>query len=89
MSLLSVLSLPTSHYYHITPELLMWLLFTQIKAALFPNPSFSNWSKNQHQYLYLSFPGDSVVKNLPTNAGDTGSISGSGRSSGEGNGNLL
>ena len=30
-----------------------------------------------------------VVKNLPTNAGDTGSIPGSGRSPGEGNGNPL
>ena len=29
------------------------------------------------------------VKNLPANAGDTGSIPGSGRSSGEGNGNPL
>ena len=36
--------------------------------------------------------GGSVVKNLPTNAGDTGdtgSIPGSGKSPGEGNGNLL
>ena len=32
-------------------------------------------------------PGDSVVKNLPASAGDTGSIPGSGRSPGEGNGN--
>ena len=31
------------------------------------------------------FPGSSVVKNLPANARDTGSIPGSGRSSGEGN----
>ena len=30
-----------------------------------------------------------LVKNLPANAGDTGSIPGSGRSSGEGNGNPL
>ena len=30
-----------------------------------------------------------VVKNLPANAGDTGSIPGLGRSSGEGNGNPL
>ena len=30
-----------------------------------------------------------IVKNLPANAGDTGSISGSGRSPGEGNGNTL
>ena len=36
------------------------------------------------------FPGGSVVKNLPASAGDirdTGSILGSGRSPGEGNGN--
>ena len=36
------------------------------------------------------FPGDSVVKNPPTNAGDakdSGSIPGSGRSPGEGDGN--
>ena len=37
----------------------------------------------------MGFPGDSVVKNLPANAGDTGSIPGSGSSSGEGNGNPL
>jgi len=30
-----------------------------------------------------------VVRNLPTNSGDAGSISGSGRSLGEGNGNPL
>ena len=38
------------------------------------------------------FPGGSVVKNLPANtgnAGDTGSIPGSGRSPGGGNGNPL
>ena len=33
-------------------------------------------------------PGHSMVKNLPANAGDTGSVSGSGRSPGEGNSNL-
>ena len=37
----------------------------------------------------LGFPGGSVVKNSPTNAGDTGSITGLGRSPGEGNGNSL
>ena len=36
--------------------------------------------------MRLSFIG-SAVKNLPANAGDTGSIPESGRSSGEGNGN--
>ena len=37
----------------------------------------------------LGFPGGTVVKYLPANAGDTGSIPGSGRSPGEGNGNPL
>ena len=37
----------------------------------------------------MSFPGGSVVKNLPANAGDMGSIPGSGRSPGEGNGNTF
>ena len=32
-----------------------------------------------------AFPGGSVVKNPPANAGDAGSIPGLGRSSGEGN----
>ena len=38
----------------------------------------------------IAFPGGTVVKNLPANAGDmrdSGSIPGSGRSPGEGNGN--
>ena len=36
---------------------------------------------------WLGFPGGSVVKNPPVNAGDAGSIPGSGRSPGEANGN--
>ena len=36
-----------------------------------------------------SFPGGSVVKNLPVNAGDSSSNPGLGRSPGEGNGNPL
>ena len=35
------------------------------------------------------FPDGSVIKNLPANAGDMGSIPELGRSPGEGNGNLL
>ena len=48
-------------------------------------------SSRIHLYLFISlgFPGDSVGKNLPVNAGDMGSIHGSGRSSGEGNGNPI
>ena len=37
----------------------------------------------------LGFPGGSVVKNPPANAGHIGSIPASGRSLGEGNGNPL
>ena len=37
----------------------------------------------------VGFPGGSVVMNLPANAGDVGSIPGSGRSPGEGDGNPL
>ena len=40
-------------------------------------------------YVIWGFPGGSVVKNLPVNAGDVGLIPGSGRSLGEGNGNPL
>ena len=37
----------------------------------------------------VGFRGGSVLKNLPANAGDTGSVPGSGRSPGEGNSKLL
>ena len=37
----------------------------------------------------MGFLAGSVVKNLPANTGDVGSIPGSGRSLGEGNGNLF
>ena len=37
----------------------------------------------------MGFPGGSVVKNPPANAGDVGLIPGLGRSPGEGNGNPL
>ena len=37
----------------------------------------------------MGFPGGSVVKNPPANAGDVGSLPGSGRFPGGGNGNPL
>ena len=45
----------------------------------------------QHNKGHTSpgFPGASVLKNLPVNVGDVGSISGSGRSPGGRNGNPL
>ena len=48
----------------------------------------SDWTElklSDERVLNLGFPGGSVVKNLPTNAGDMGSIPGSGRHSGERN----
>ena len=39
--------------------------------------------------IYKGFPVDSLVKNLPANAEDVGSIPGSGRSLVAGNGNAL
>ena len=46
-----------------------------------PRPEISN--------DYMGFPGSSEVKVSACNAGDLGLIPGSGRSPGEGNGNLL
>ena len=52
-----------------------------------------NLSKPMFPYLHIwdnhSISGGAVVKNLSANAGDSGPISGSGRSPGEGNDNLL
>ena len=41
-----------------------------------------------YTHIYICFPGGSVVKNPPANAGDMSLIPGSGKSPGEGNGNL-
>ena len=48
-----------------------------------PGAEFARGTKKE------GFPGDSVVKNLPANAGDTGLIPGLGGSPGEGNGYAL
>ena len=57
--------------------------------------SFSKWRHIQVKGYFIAlkgnelsgFPGGSVVENLPANAGDMGSMPGSVRSPGEGNGN--
>ena len=41
----------------------------------------------EDSYIADGFPDGSVIENPPVNAGDAGSIPGSGRSPGEGNGN--
>ena len=45
--------------------------------------------RNKIIYIYIYFPGGSVIKKMPANAGDVGSIPGSRKSPGEGNGNPL
>ena len=47
------------------------------------------FKKQGHLVITMGFLGGSVVKNLPANAEDTGSIPMSGRSPGEENGNPL
>ena len=56
-----------------------------MKPALSPAPEKL---KTHHAYV-VGFPGGSVVKNLPANAGDAGSIPELGRFPGEGNGDQL
>ena len=51
--------------------------------------NFSSFVFNMGIMIKIGFPGGSVVKNPPAKAGDVGSIPGSGRCPGEGNGNLL
>ena len=48
-----------------------------------------NWDNSYYINMSWGFPGGSVVKNLPANAGDAGSIPGLERSPGGGNGNPL
>ena len=53
---------------------------------------YTHTHKYIHIHIYMGFPGDSVVKNLPTNARDVkeaGSVSSSGRDPGGGHSNPL
>ena len=50
---------------------------------------FIGFGNGLKQRQWQGFPGGSVVKNSPANAGDAGSAPGLGRSHGEGNGNPL
>ena len=54
-----------------------------------PNPNVSEANIYMFSLVLWDFPGGSDGKASAYNAGDLGSISGSGRSPGEGNGNPL
>ena len=75
----------------------LWVLATYIFLILAPSP-LMHLGRKEEKHLgrvgkrEKGFPGGSVVKNLPINAGgagDMGSIPGSGISSGVGNGKPL
>ena len=66
----------------------MWTAFTTVLWYISDNSGNSQEFDNQSLYRW-GFPGGSVVKNPPVNAGDMGLIPGLGRSHGEGNGNPL
>ena len=64
-----------------------WLRPEMVKGET--SRTFITWPQISHWTIldtHWGFPNGSVVKNTLTNAGDTGSIPGSGRSPGEGNG---
>ena len=76
------------------PTFIFIALFTTAKTWKQSKCFWINWARSITNlliipcgYLWQGFPGSSVVKNTP--AEDSGSIPGSGRSPGEGNGNPL
>ena len=65
-----------------------------IHTNAYTSPYVSSLRTRQLYFIYccsyhIGFSGDSVVENLLVNTGDPGSMPGSGRYPGEGNGNLL
>ena len=64
------------------------LILYNIKLIIFHFSGQKNFPfRFTFKLMHSGFPGSSMVKNLPTNSGDGGSIPGSGRSPGEGNDN--
>ena len=70
-----------------SPHIVTNILFLIMRT--FKIYSHSNFQIYNMVLLTMGFPGGSAVKNLPANAGNTGSIPGLGRSPGERNGNPL
>ena len=86
--------------FFVTTEKQILKCIQKCKNSAYPAQSWERRLKLESLYYLISkqniklqlfegFSGGSVAKNLPANAGDSGSILWSGRSSGEGNGNLL
>ena len=89
------------YYTHVGGYFPLHLIFFMSVHIILLNPFWELYGFPLHGHIfnyvlfsqsctrYLGFPGGSVVKNLPANTGDTGSIPGSGRSPGGGNDNTL
>ena len=65
--------------------------FQVSRVQIWPLWKCKTWRKSRREgiYVYVVFPGGSLVKNPPANAGDVGLIPGSERPPGEGNENQL
>ena len=87
-----------------TKQYLSCFIYNHLKLEATRYPEFGKWinkmwyihivecysaTKRNGLLIYTGFSSGSVVKNLPTTAGDTGLILGSGRAPEEGNGNPL
>ena len=83
----SNITLVLCHFVNL--HLKMWLIFWHV----YKKENEIKKTKNKNDFTYLSlfwgFTGGSDSKESPCNAGDSGSICGSERSPGEGNGNPL
>ena len=89
---LNFLSFIFFHFIHSTHHhLVYYVLFVCTHVYTIPSRIEIPWDWELWQSPNLGecFPGGSAAKNPPANAGDLSSVSGSGRSPGEENGNLL
>ena len=75
--------------YMLNGSIIFYLKLNSVPSALRCASPPSHLSFLSYIHQPTLFPGDIVVKNLPANAGELGSIPGSGRSPGEGSGNPL
>ena len=75
-------NVPSVYAYHLLQNFLQWKwkIYVKGRGEAWPPDSLG---------VIIGFPGDADVKESACNAGNPGSIPGSGRSPGEGNGNPL
>ena len=81
--------LPISHWLKFLHPRQPIPLSTSSQHCEMSRTFFIGFGNSLKQRQWQGFPGGSVVKNSPANAGDAGSVPGLGRSPGEGNDNPL